>query len=339
MYRDLSRVECLVDLPCEILDRIFSHISRKDVKQLSLVSRKFRSRTTYYLFESLQGTWADLINSGNSEAKKHFSQAKKFRITLPESKFEYHTNALQTVTDSSLFPNLHKISVNTESLSFWLKNHGCNNVTHLLLYQEGLKRSQEKMFHLCHLDRFTSIQTLYLQGYNFQWGQGEEVVLLARLRKLTLENCTWEFPFDLASFNQFDTLQTLNIIYTNNNTFVLLERYSSYLRNPFPRHLSSLKFITFSFVNSHLFNGHLTPTVLYSFLECFSGLRELRLCGWVTTLQDLRHVLIPRVYEDPFKLYLEIDDPEPREILAFRKLVQRPNLEIIVKATPGFEEE
>lgn len=332
-------VLCLVDLPCDILDRIFGYLSRRDVKQLSLVSRKFRRRTIYYLFESLQGTWDRLLNSENSEARKWFSHVKEFRILSAESKFEYHTNALQVVTDSSLYPNLHKISVNTESLSFWLKNHRCNNVTNLLLYQEGLRRSQEKMFHLSHIDSFTHIHTLYLQRYNFRWGQDEEVMPLARLRKLTLENCTWEYPFNLARFNQYDTLQTLSIVYSDDNTFVLLERYNNYLKSPFEGHLSSLRFVSFAFVNSELFNGHLTPTVLYNFLECFSGLKELRLCCWKTTLDDLRRVLIPRYYAEPFQLYLEIDNPKPLNVQAFRNLVQKPNLKVIVKTTRETENE
>ena len=81
------------------------------------------------------------------------------------------------------------------------------------------------MFHLVHLDKFSNLHTLYLHRYNFRWGYDDETAPLVRLQTLKLDKCSWEYPFNLASFNQNNTLRTLRVIYSHDNTFVLLEQY------------------------------------------------------------------------------------------------------------------
>lgn len=323
----------LVDLPQEVLEQIFERISRADVKLLSCVNRTFRKKVSSYIFQRIYGTWHQLYNLLASQQKQDwFVHVRHIRICSAELKFEYQTNALDSVIDQYLFPYADSILVSTDSLSFWLKNHNCSHVRLLLLYLAVVARGNEKLFHLAHLDNFASLQTLHLHNYNFRWGQDDIVPRIA-LKNLTLKNCTWDYPFNLASFNEFDTLTSLSVIYSHDNTFVLLERYVDYLRNPFQGHLSSLRLVSLSFFNSNMYMGLLSPTVLYNFLECFSGLEELHLRGWSTNLDSLRRVLLPRIYDNPFKLRMEIDNLDEKEVALFLCLVQRHNLELKVFAT------
>ncbi|RKP28859.1 hypothetical protein METBISCDRAFT_28715, partial [Metschnikowia bicuspidata] len=94
----------------------------------------------------------------------------------------------------------------------------------------------------------------------------DETAPLVRLRTLKLDNCSWEYPFNLASFNQNNTLRTLRVFYSHDNTFVLLERYEDYLRHSFQGHSASLLHISFAFVDSHMYTSHLSPIILKTFL-------------------------------------------------------------------------
>lgn len=323
----------LIDLPQELLDQVFEHLSRADVKLLSCVSQTFRKKVSYYIFQRIHGTWHQFHNLLSAQTKQDwFVHVRHIRISSADLKFEYQTNALDSVIDQYLFPHADSILVSTDSLSFWLKNHNCSHVHLLLLYLSIVTRGNEKLFHLAHLDNFASLHTLHLHNYNFRWGQDEIVPRIA-LKNLTLENCTWDYPFNLASFNEFDTLTSLSVIYSHDNTFVLLERYVDYLRNPFQGHLSSLRLVSLSFFQSRMYMGLLSPTVLFNFLECFSGLEELHLRGWSTNLDSLRRVLLPRIYEKPFKLRMEIDNLNEKELAMFLCLVQRHNLELRLSAT------
>lgn len=322
-----------IDLPEEILDQIFEKVTRADVKRLSCVNQTFRKKVLYYIFQRIHGTWHQLHTLISAQKKQNwFIYVRNIRISSAELKFEYQTNALDYVIDQYLFPHANNILISTDSLSFWLKNHNCSHVHLLLLYLSVVTRGNEKLFHLAHLDNFASLQSLHLHNYNFRWGQDDIVPRIA-LKNLTLENCTWDYPFNLASFNEFDSLTSLSVIYSHDNTFVLLERYVDYLKNPFQGHLSSLRLVSLSFLNSKMYMGLLSPAVLFNFLECFSGLEELRLKGWNTNLDSLRRVLLPRSYVKPFKLRMETDNLDEKDVALFLCLVQRHNLQLKVLAT------
>lgn len=321
----------LFDLPHEVLEQIFCRVAGKDIKLLSCVNRECRDKVSFYLFRKIRGSWEQLTELGDS--KVSFVQKNYVRdieITSAEAKYEYQTNALQRVLNLSVFPNVTGVSVNSNSLSFWLKNHDCPNISVLLLYLASSSRGSEKLFHLSHVDLFSNLRKLYLSNYNFRWGQDDEVQPLSALQELNLYNCTWEYPFNLARFNQHDTLTSLTITYSDDNTFVLLERYLDYLRTPFQGHLHSLRRVDLAFTHCRLYNGHLSPTVLYNFLECFSGLEELKLRGWATNLESLRYVLLARDYEDPFNLRIEVGYEDEQAIMLFLHQVRKHNLEVKV---------
>lgn len=333
MSQDASSNLLLVDLPRDVLEIIFGLVDRKDIKKLSLVCRHFHQKVAYYLFQKLHGSWHQVLLLGSTQSYQWFKYVRQICIFSADSRYEYQTDALRVAADASRFPHLDRVEVNSNSLSFWLKNHACENVFHLRLYLEASQQGNEKLFHLAHVDSFRNLKTLHLHNYSFRWGQDVEDIPIAALEVLSLDNCTWEYPFNLARFNLHDSLRSLSTIYSNDNTFVLLERYVDYLRNPFHDHLSSLRFVSLSFVDCSVYKSLLSPMVLFNLLECFTGLRQLHLSGWATNLDSLRRVLLSRSYEDSFVLRLEVDDYDEKIVSAFLCLVQRPNLELTVKPT------
>lgn len=357
----LARDITVVDLPHEVLSLVFFHLSGAEIKRLSCVSWGFRLRTLPHLFGRIHGTWEKFLKvneleeefDGNcgksSKAFAQFSEelgqfpgessteydckfpwrnyVREIRISSPEPKYEYQTNSLNLVLKP--WPMVDQVMICTASLSFWVKNHSCPKVRLVLLYLAKVTRGDEKLFHLSHLDNFHGLRNLYLHNYNFRWGD-DDAMPLSKLDTLTLDNCTWDYPFNLASFNQYDTLRCLVITYSHDNTFVLSERYVDYLRNPFQGHLSSLGTVSLSFVNTTQYKGILTPTILHNFLECFVGLSELKLKGWSTNLDSLRRVLVSRTYLNPFKLQLEIELVDAINVSSFLHFVKRPNLDVNV---------
>lgn len=150
---------------------------------------------------------------------------------------------------------------------------------------------------------------------------------------MKLDNCSWEYPFNLASFNQNNTLRTLRVIYSHDNTFVLLERYEDYLRHSFQGHSASLLHISFAFVDSHMYTSHLSPIILKTFLQCFIELEELHFIEWTTNLGNLRRVSTRRVYEKPLTLHLELYSFDGDKRLLRR--VQRLNLRVWLSQIEG----
>lgn len=296
----------LVDLPHDVLELIFSFALRCDVIILSTLSREYRAALVPYIFSSVRATWEQviLLQKGSTVGARVAPYASSVRITDADSYNEYQQSTFEQLLGCSVFPRLHAVTVNLASLSYWLRYNACTHVRALTLYSEC--SANVKIFHMSHVEGLTGLELLTLHHYHFNFTEEEEREPLLGLRSLVLHDCTWEYPFDLASFNRLDLLRTLALSYSHNTSFVLLERFVAFLLDPFAQHLSSLRTLRVEFVDTR-HKKLLTLTILERFLDAFDGLELLELSGWTANLYYLKNVLSGRTFLYPLLVKLRLD--------------------------------
>lgn len=297
-----------------------------------MVSHELREKLLPVVFSKVKGTWEEIIEL-QTKSETNF-QSKQFvkllRITTSNSYNEYKQDTFGLLLSPQVFPNLVEVLVNSVNLSYWLKYNKCSHVRALTLYCDNVFRGV-KIFQLSHVDNFSSLRLLCLHNYHFNW-EYDSLSAGVGLRKLTLHDCTWEYPFDLAFFNLEDTLQELTITYSNNNSFTLLERFISFLNNPFKGHSASLLDVNISFVDINKNKKLLSPTILQTFIESFEGMEQLTLRGWITNFSYLKTVLLSHSFKYPVLLDLNVESVEDVDIGRFlRSLAEVRNLRLRVK--------
>lgn len=324
----------LVDLPCDILDHICLHLSTVDLCNVSMVSHQLRDKLLPSVFASVKGTWEQIIDL-QTKAESTFTSkeyVRSLRITSCNSFNEYKQNTFGLLLSPQMFPNLVNVSVNSINLSYWLKYNRCSHVRALTLYCNNVFRGV-KIFQLSHVDDFAHLRLLCLHNYHFNW-ETEDFQPKVGLKELVLHDCTWEYPFDLANFNLDDTLQELTITYSNNNSFTLLERFISFVNDPFRGHSDSLLLVNVSFVDITENKKLLSPTVLQAFIDCFTGIESLTFCGWTTNLNYLKSVLVHHHFEYPVVLTLNVESVEEVNLNSFLETMGGiPNLKLRVTQT------
>lgn len=325
----------VVDLPHELLEQVVTSLSRQDLCNLSVVCKDFRQKLLPFVFEHVKVSWADIIGLQSKDASfKNINYVRSVRINKADSYNEYRQNNLSfgELVSRDNFPNLDTVAVNSQSLSYWLKYNKCTHITSLTLYCDTWFRGV-KIFQLPHVDNFLGLQLLCLHKYHFNWSE-EDVFPQTALLKLTLHDCTWEYPFDLAHFNLHDSLRDLTITYSNNNPFTLLERFLSFLRDPFTGHSASFRTVKLLVVNvdeARLNKQWLSTAAFEKLLSSFSGMELLQICGWTVNLNYVRDVLLEHKFEYPFLLVLQVESPDCRDVDAYiERLAGVANLKLKV---------
>lgn len=294
----------LVDLPDDVLLHIFAFLAPADVVALSTLNRQHRQTLVPHVFARVRACWGQVMALQKSlelDGVRRF--VRSVRITDANSYNEYQQDTFGQLLGPQAFPHLERVAVNSPGSSYWLRYNRCTHVRHLALHLDST--GTIKIFHLSHVEQLASLELLALHSYHFNWTEEEEREPTLAVRSLVLQDCTWEYPFDLANFNRLNLLRTLAVLYSQNSPFVLLERFVSFLADPVPQHLASLRNVKVEFC----FTQHkrlLTPAVLDSFLNAFTGIEELQLYGWTANLAYLRRVL-HRHFEYPVKLKLRVE--------------------------------
>lgn len=322
----------LVDLPQNVLDQVLSYLTSQDLRNLASVDQNFRSKLLPNLFYSIKATWEQIIELHKADSGMPRALVRKLRITLSNSYNEYQQNTFGQLLSPQVFPALAEVCVNSVNLSYWLKYNKCSHVSSLTLYSDNVFRGV-KMFQLSHVEHFENLRLLCLHNYHFLWSD-ESAKPAARLWKLCLHDCSWEYPFDVAHFNLQDTLQDLTITYSsNNNAFILLERFLTFIGDPFAGHSASLRNVRIDFVDITENKKLLTLTILLTFLTSFSGIETLHLGGWTANLPYLRGVLMKHQFEYPVLLRMDVESLERVNMDKFHEnLLRVRNLRLKVTA-------
>lgn len=282
------------------------------------------------IFTKVQASWDQIIDLQEKGDAGFFYKyhVRALRINTSNSFNEYKQNTFGQLLSPDVFPNLAEVSVNLVNLSYWLKYNRCSHVRALTLYCDNVFRGV-KIFDLSHVDNFVSLRLLCLHNYHFNWDSDAAAPKIG-LDKLFLHDCTWEYPFDLAQFNLHDTLRHVTISYSHNNSFMLLERFISFLKGPFTNHADSLRTVTIRFVDITENKKLLTPTILDKFLTAFSKIERLDLSGWTANVHYLRGILVKHVFECPVLLTLQVESLDEVDVEGYMSSVKVRNLKLRV---------
>lgn len=300
----------LLDLPDNILEQIWGLVSTSDIKNLLLVNHDHREALTPFLFTKVGVTWHQLLlDSSDCVLSKYSHTIRSINVILPDSQKEYKENTFGELLSTKRFPNLTRVAVNSTNSSYWLRYNKCDQIKDLVLYTDAPLKNR-KIFDLAHVQHFTSLRLLTLDEYHFVVCEDEIVV--PKLYRLNLHNCTWKWPFTLTNFNAHDTLTELSVSFSDDNVFVFSERFRDFLQTPLTGHSSSLRSLNIAFSNSSDNPRILLLNVLQSLLDAFYELETLSLTGWSANLFHIKHLLVTRRFHKPLRFYFEatILDPE-----------------------------
>lgn len=301
----------LLDLPTEILYFCFSFVEPTDVINLSGTCSRYRTEISPYIFKRINLTWMELIDIEKTElekfAHKYQQMINQVRIADSYSNGEWQHDIFEKI--EKYMPNTKSLLINSGESSYWLKYRSSPLIKCLSLYYESdhlestdiflknprkikhsKKKSSLRMFDLEHLKGFGNLTSLYLDQYHLSsMSDTNDELVHVNLQDLKLVNCTWEYPFDLSQFNRHNKLKKLIICYTDNNAFILLERFRRFLDHPLENGGSSLESLSITF--AHYDSSWNSPLYLRQ-LEKFSpkllpSLHILELNGWSIELKDI----------------------------------------------------
>jgi hypothetical protein len=223
----------------------------------------------HMLFRSVKTTWQQLtVECGILQKFKHHIDT--LRISNSYSYGEWHCDIFKMLQIT--VPGLRHLIVNSNESSNWLKYRSLSTITSLTLYSEDSRPKTTRVFDLNHLANFPNVTQLTLHNYHFNWNDISPPINTLKVGKLTLNGCSWEYPFKLSQFNKDNGLTSLTIIY-HNHSFILSERFNEYLTKV-DEGLFSVTELTLECTKS------LSPQLLQSILENYPNLQLLQLLNW-----------------------------------------------------------
>lgn len=302
----------LLCLPPELLEHIFGLLSRRDVISLSCTDSHHRSELSRYVYNGAQILWYDLTN-GTHGLLEHSRWVQSLRIVDHYAYGEWQIDIFGGHLSRDVFPNLRHLYVNSTNSTNWLKYRENDFLTSLSLYfdpthlellqklhsaplRPAIVSTNPKIFNITHLNHFTRLTELFLDLYHFNWHFHDDLNQLTRLQKLKIRNCTWEYPFNLSQFNLNDSLETLEIEYSESNSFILSERFNTFLEAPLTGHSHSIRDLSIVFEDypDHTWHKLLSFRQLGSLInkESFPRLRHLMLSGWLLNISHFHQYLL-----------------------------------------------
>lgn len=274
--RDIKMVKCGVkirlfeSLPHEIITRILSLISRRDLIALSSVNRELRRIFLPYLFACTKVSWDDLISNWSKLQKPFPVEASQLveclRLTGCCSKNEW-TFPFAELFSSSRLPNLKSLVMPTSGSTNFFKYSSQGSQLQRLKITATKPGS---VFSLEHLRPFEQLQELSLQDYEIE-SFDEDPGCCRLLDSLELINCSWCYPFELQNFGR-NKIQKVELCYSN--AFVVSERFKTFLNNPKFQNLNHLS------ITNNASNLKLTLSVqVVKLIESNPALVTLKLSG------------------------------------------------------------
>lgn len=287
----------MLSLPLQVLEKIFILIGSGGILKLMTLNRQFYQIMVPYVYKQIKIIWHDLSVAGFHQfINKYKGFIEKLRIV---DCYGYGEWQLDSTCIFDL--DLYALEVNSYNSSNWLKYKYNYSLKSLKMYHDPIHNETEsiytnpnpkninrvkstnvpKIFNLTHLGQFNQLHRLDLTNYHFNW---DDTVTSPIIKFLSLTNCTWEYPFTLNKFNETNSLLTLNLIYSGDNLFVLLERFGKFLTTPLQCG-SNIEQITIHFIN-YKCKRTLSINQLQTFLK-FPKLHRLDLRTWNADLNSI----------------------------------------------------
>ncbi|EGW31523.1 uncharacterized protein SPAPADRAFT_141177 [Spathaspora passalidarum NRRL Y-27907] len=311
-FRKTNHELSLLNIPDDVLNLILSHLSLTDVIHLSCLDRAYRSCFSSRIFTQVKAPWSKLIEAMDSKENfiiKHKNIIRQLRIidsySYGEWQIDFFTDLLINI------PNLKRLLINSKNSSNWIKYRGSDNIEQLSLYfeedsfnlikfslpnaKQGNFNSSPRIFRLDHVANFKMLTKLSLTDYHFNW-EVESVKPVLMIHDISLHNCSWEYPFKLSQFNYNDNIKKLKLTYSNQNPFLLSERFNTFLNDDYHEDFKSLEElaidITFDF-RKQAWSKFLSNRLILRFYnrKDFPNLRQLTLHGWYFALQNFKETI------------------------------------------------
>ncbi|EGV65780.1 hypothetical protein PSN45_003426 [Yamadazyma tenuis] len=305
----LKREVNVTTLPDQVIELIQFHAGRKSVVSLSSVNKSYRTSLEKFVFDCLKTTWYNLQNNEFQmflEQRKSFITSMRFIDTY--SYGEWQIDVFEGVLNK--LPQLQTFVVNSFNSSNWLKYRASttirrmemhydytHNETHELYENPNpkninrLSRSSQlpKIFSLHHLCGFPRLSDLTLTDYHFNW---DEKMDSLNVQFLHLKNCTWEYPFTPAKFNENNSLITFGLTYTHDHAFLLSERFDKFVNEPFQIgcKINKLAVVIQCCERPHYLSFNKVKMFLNR--NIFPDLEELDLSGWAADFKTLHRYLV-----------------------------------------------
>ncbi|RCK57982.1 hypothetical protein Cantr_06538 [Candida viswanathii] len=273
----------LVSLPTEILDIIFSHLTKQDIINLSTLDYDFRKNLIPVVLLEVLFTWKQIIQRSDDFFEKYKYLIQQVRISDSNSLHEWNYDVFTELLIR--LPNLKRLLIHSQSSSNWLKYRQHDNLEQLTLYcvnhNVGLfSPMNNKFFSLDHVANFKMLKRLELHNYRFYRDLARSYPVLI-IEDIALINCSWDFPFEISQLNYNENIRRLTLRNSGNDSFIVSERYRYFLESEV---LKSLEELEISITEGKL-SSSLNCTMVSRFMkmENFPSLLKLRFRGWNTT--------------------------------------------------------
>lgn len=201
-----------------------------------MVSRWYREEMLEHVFGVVYVRWESmerfvstfLVSEVDLQENWRLSGQKLLRLVhdvviyRPNNKLEWHLyDQVETILEK--LEQVQRLRLTISSASFCLRYFKFKESIKVLELATERPNSQ---FNLEHVAQFKFIDKLVLQKFQLvSFGLDVPVI-----KSLVLENCSWEYPFQLVQFSS-KALLSLTIKYRDNNNFLLSERFKSFLGN------------------------------------------------------------------------------------------------------------
>lgn len=290
----------ILTIPNDIQNLIFSKLQKKDIISLSSINKEHREELISTVFKNIKGTWHSLVNDKLILSKYSYNIIQ-LRITDCDSYSEWQVDFNSFLRK---LPNIKHLLINSGNSSNWLKYRSNCQINELSLFFENLEQPtvnnvissrSPRIFSIEHVNKLENLKRLNLDSYHFNW-EPKDNFKVAHIESLTLNNCTWEYPFKLSQFNYSGTIKKMVITYSKKNAFILSERFNQFL-------IGSEVFENVEDLEILLFNNDSITLNEYRFWEkylywanfskffdriMFPLLKRLKLHGWDLNLENLR---------------------------------------------------
>lgn len=295
----LKREISLCSLPDQVLDLVFEYSGTAALVNLSSMNKYYREQLLAMIFKRIKVTWFELQALEFQQfLVRNKAIVRQIRVIDSFSYGEWQVDIFKGILQE--IPHLAKFAVNSFNSSNWLKYREHENITCLKMYYDFKHNETEechanpnpkniqrlnkpskipKIFDLHHLKGFRNLVQLHLSDYHFNW---DEKMDLISLKLITLVDCTWEYPFTPLKFNENNSVIEFKLQYSDDNSFILLERFVKFLSDPFQNncHIQRMGITLTSTEHGRV--HYLSFSKLNSFLneQKFPNLKDLDFTGW-----------------------------------------------------------
>ncbi|BAO37770.1 F-box domain [Kluyveromyces marxianus] len=227
----------LQTIPHEVLVTILNQISNKEKISLATTCKTVRHILMPYIFANVKCPWEQLLDEPNwplDPSIQHLIESLRITTSCSKNEWTYPFQKLFSNSEINKLRNLRSLHINSSgSTSFFKYCDVAENLKELSV----TTTKERSLFSLEHVRPFKNLE--YLNVSNFQIDDFvEDGALCPKLESLRLNNCSWEYPFEIENFGR-NKIRSLSLEYSN--SFIISERFRDFLTHPGFTSLESLE--------------------------------------------------------------------------------------------------